>query len=180
MGSGPPGDARGLGSNAARPGLGRGCRPQPGRATRPPGSQDKYLLCGPWTRSPGLLRKAAALAAALSLRSRRVSRPAASGRAGCAARLSARPAFSRGACTSATATWPPGPSGPSGPSGRSAALARVLRDVLLPLVSFFLCETGRNFRGKWVSLLFRHDYCAGLREGPRGIRETSLMSSKAT
>lgn len=114
---GGSGDARGLGSNAARPGLGRGCRPQPGRATRPPGSQDKYLLCGPWTRSPGLLRKAAALAAALSLRSRRVSRPAASGRAGCAAQLPARPAFSRGACTSATATWPPGPSGPSGPSG---------------------------------------------------------------
>lgn len=66
------------------------------------------------------------------------------------------------------------------PPSSSAALTRVLHDMLLPLMSFFLCETGRNFRGKWAFPFFRHNYCAGLREGPQGIRETSLMSSKAT
>lgn len=50
------GDARGSGSDVARPGLGEGggVRPSPGRAPRPPGSQGKYLLCWPWTGSPGL------------------------------------------------------------------------------------------------------------------------------
>lgn len=50
------GDARGPGSDVARPGLGEGgVRPSPGRASRPPGSQGKYLLCWPWTG--GLHRK---------------------------------------------------------------------------------------------------------------------------